>query len=507
MAGVVLALVTALLLAACGGATASSGTVVADGELTAALQFAPRSGYAIDTDDAFVLTQLGATETLVATGEDKQPLPRLATGWTRVDPLTWRFELRPGVSFHDGTPLTGAAVAGALTWLTGTAAPPRAIRGIGLTAAADGESAVRLSTRAPDPILPLRLTSPNTAILAPSAYAGGPATPPSVIGTGTGPMRLDATQGAQSATLTRNDAYWGGRPALARVQARFIPDPAARAIAIQAGDVQVAQGIPEASLAELQATDGIEVQTVAAPRTVSLFLNQSAAPFSDVRLREAVERALDRPALAEQALAGAALPASDLFGPAVPWGSTERPPGTDVDAARALLAQAGHGPDNPLSVRLWTYPNRPELPTLAAAVQGMLAAAGIESEIRVTDYATLEPEILGGRYDLFLLSRAYLSDLPDAAGVLASDYTCDGSYNLDRYCSPEFDALVAGLSSITEPARRQEVFRQAAAKLVADSAGVPLVHSQDITAIRGVSGHVPDPQGQRLVTTELARTG
>ncbi|NMH91705.1 ABC transporter substrate-binding protein [Pseudonocardia bannensis] len=481
--------------------------MVPDGDLTVALQFAPRSGYAIDTDDAFVLTQLGATETLVVSGPDTQPLPHLATAWTRLDPLTWRFELRPGVSFHDGTPLSGAAVAGALTWLAGAAAPPRAIRGIGLTAVADGESAVRLSTTAPDPILPLRLTSPNTAILAPAAYAGGPTVPPAVVGTGTGPMRLDAIQGTQNATLTRNDTYWGGRPALARVQARFIPDPAARAIAIQAGDVQVAQGIPEASLAELRASDGVEVQTVAAPRTVSLFLNQSAAPFSDGRLREAVARAVDRPALAEQALAGAALPASDLFGPAVPWGSTGRPAGADVEAARALLAEAGHGPDNPLSVRLWTYPNRPELPTLATAVQGMLAAAGIEAEIRVADYATLEPEILGGRYDLFLLSRAYLSDVPDAAGVLRSDYTCSGSYNLDRYCSPEFDELVEGLSAIAEPAKRQEVFRQAAAKLVADTAGIPLVHSQDITATRGVSGYVPDPQGQRLVTTELARTG
>ncbi|GAA4541406.1 ABC transporter substrate-binding protein [Pseudonocardia xishanensis] len=486
------------LLAGCGGGAAPTGAPVADGELRLAAQFAPRSGYGMDTDDAFVVAQLGATEALVRAGSDGTAQPGLATSWEQRG-ATWRFTLRPGVTFHDGTPLTPAAVVNALTWVAGVSAPPRAIRGIGLQAAEAGLDAVTVTTTTPDPILPLRLSSVNTAILAPSAYTGGP---PSVIGTGTGPMRLVTTDGTQQATLERHDAYWGGRSQLARVSVRYVTDPAARALALRAGDVDVAQGLPESALLEFSPGTGYDDQAVAAPRTVSLMLNQKGV-FADLRVRQAVEKALDRTALAEQALAGSALPARELFGPAVAWGSQEPPPAPDVPGARALLAQAG---SPQLTVRLQTYPNRPELPTLATAVQGMLREVGIDARIQIGEYGPQEPALLAGDYDMFLLSRNYLTDVPDAGSTLVSDYSCAGSYNINQYCSPEFDALLGPLAATGDPAGRQEVFRAAAARLTADVVGVPLVHSQENAVARGVSGFVVDPLSKQLVTPELTRT-
>jgi peptide/nickel transport system substrate-binding protein len=499
------ALVALVLLGGCGrGADAGSSTPVPDGELRIAAQFAPRSGYAIDTDDAFILTQLGAAESLTSAGADGQARPALAESWTQLDPSTWRFVLRPGVTFHDGTPLTPAAVVKSLSYVAGVAAPPRALKGIGLTVTEDGPDAVRIATARPDAILPLRLSSPSAVILASSAYAGGS---PSVIGTGTGPMRLTAVEGAQRAVLERFDGYWGGRPALARVTATFVNDPAARALALRAGDVEIAQSLPESSLLEFSADSGFAEQNVASPRTISLFMNQSAAPFSDLRIRQAVARALDRTALAQQALAGSAIPASELFGPAVAWGSQDPPPPADIEGAKALLAQAGFGPDNPLQVRLWTFPNRPELPTLATAVQGMLREIGIDAQIQIGEYATQEPEVLAGRYDMYLLSRNYLIDAPDAGAALKSDYTCEGSYNIDHYCSPAFDALIATLDTTTDAAKRQDVFRAAARMLVDDVAGVPLVHSQENAVARNVVGYTIDPLSKQLVTPQLAVTG
>jgi peptide/nickel transport system substrate-binding protein len=320
-------------------------------------------------------------------------------------------------------------------------------------------------------------------------------------------MRLTAVEGTQRAVLERFDRYWGGRPALARVAATFVNDPAARALALRAGDVDIAQGLPESSLLEFSAGSGFDEQTVAAPRTVSLLMNQSAAPFADVRIRQAVARAVDRTALAEQALAGSATPASELFGPAVAWGVHGPVPAPDVDGAKALLGQAGYGPDNPLRVRLWTYQNRPELPTLATAVQAMLRAAGIDAEIQIGEYSTQEPEVLAGRYDLFLLSRSYLTDVPDAGATLRSDYTCAGSYNINHYCSAAFDALIATLDTTTDVAARQDVFRAAARMLVDDAVGVPLVHSLENGVSRNVVGYTVDPMTKQLVTPALAVTG
>jgi peptide/nickel transport system substrate-binding protein len=482
------------LVAGC-GAPASSGP---PDELRIAAQFAPKAGYAMDTDDAFIVTQLGAGESLVTAGPDGTAQPGLATSWTQTGP-TWTFRLRPGVTFQDGSPLTPAAVVTALNWVVGVSAPPRAVKGIGLVAAEAGPEAVAVTTTAPDPILPLRLSSPNTAILAPSAYAGGA---PSVLGTGTGPMRLVSTDGNQQATLERNDAYWGDRAQLATVSVRYITDPAARALALRAGDVDVAQGLPESALLEFTPQNGYADQTVAAPRTVSLMLNQSRAPFNDLRVRQAVAKAIDRTALAEQALAGSALPASELFGPAVAWGSQDPPPAPDVEGAKALLAGLP-----PITVTLQTYPNRPELPTLATAVQGMLREVGIDVRIQVGEYATQEPALLAGDYDMFLLSRNYLTDVPDTGASLTSDYSCAGSYNINHYCSPGFDALLAPLATVTDSAQRQQVFRDAATKLTADVAGVPLVHSQENAVSKGVSGFVVDPLAKSLITPAVTKTG
>lgn len=486
------------LVAGCGGGAASTGTPVADGELRIAAQFAPKAGYAMDTDDAFIVTQLGAGESLVKAGPDGTAEPGLATSWTQAG-ATWTFQLRPGVTFQDGTPLTPASVATALNWVAGVSAPPRAVKGIGLVAAESGADAVTVTTTAPDPILPLRLSSPNTAILAPAAYASGGS--PTVIGTGTGPMRLVTTDGNQQASLERNDAYWGERSKLATVSVRYITDPAARALALRAGDVDVAQGLPESSLLEFTPQNGYDDQTVAAPRTVSLMLNQSRAPFDDIRVRQAVAKAIDRTALAEQALAGSALPASELFGPAVAWGSQEAPPPADVQGAKDLLAGLP-----PITVKLQTYPNRPELPTLATAVQGMLREVGIDAQIQIGEYGPQEPSLLAGDYDMFLLSRNYLTDVPDTGASLTSDYSCEGSYNINHYCSPEFDALLAPLATVTDPAQRQQVFKDAAAKLNADAVGLPLVHSQENAVSKGVSGYVVDPLAKSLITPELTRT-
>ncbi|MEJ8279745.1 ABC transporter substrate-binding protein [Pseudonocardia spirodelae] len=491
------------VLTACGGTGGGTGRVVPDGRVTIAMAFGPSAGYAVDTDDAFVLSQLGVTESLVASGPDGRPRPALATAWAQqADPRTWRFELRPGVSFQNGEPLTGQAAAEALNRVAGVAAPPRAVRGIGLRAAADGTGAVRVTTTAADPILPLRLSGASTAILAPSAYRS---TPPSVQGTGTGPMTVTEVNGTQSVTLARNDRYWGERPLLAGVTANFVPDPAARALALRAGDADIAQELPESAALEFTGDEYVN-QTVAAPRTASLILNQSRAPFSDIRVRQAVAAALDRTALGEQALAGSAVPASELFGPAVAWGSQDAPPPADPARARQLLAEAGHGPGNPLRVELGTYGARAELPTLATAVQEMLRAAGIEATVRIGDYDAREPQLLAGDVDMYLLSRSYLLDVPDAGATLTSDYTCQGSYNLNHYCSPQFDALLAPLATETDPAARQKVFTEASARLTADVVGIPLVHTNAGGVGHRVTGYTVDPLAKTLVVPGLATT-
>ncbi|MEJ2868053.1 ABC transporter substrate-binding protein [Actinomycetospora sp. OC33-EN08] len=491
--------VLALVLSACGGSAPSS-----DGSVAVALQFPPRAGYAFDADDGALLTKLGVAEPLVALDRQGNPVPGLATAWVQ-EGASWRFTLREGVTFHDGAPLDANAVVTALSYVLGRPAPPRAITDIGLQVAAEGPTTVRATTTTPDPVLPLRLSSGTTSILSPAAYATGQQ--PSPVDTATGPLRMTEIRGTEGATLERNDGYWGERAASARVDVRYVTDPQTRELALRSGDVGFTEGLPETSRAGLAADPAVTLHEFPSARTILLQLNQSAPPFADLRVRQALTAALDRNVLANQVLGGSALPAADLFGPAVPYGATQAPPAADVAGAQALLAQAGFGPANPLRVRLWTFPNRPELPVLAQAIASQLQAAGVVTEITVGQYDAQEPEVLAGRYDMFLNSRSYLSDYPDAASTLSSDYTCGGSYAIDQYCSPAFDALVAQLGTVTDPAARAELYRQAAGQLTADAVGVPIVHPRNTAAEQGVTGFVPDPLDLRPVLPVLAPAG
>ncbi|TDQ62556.1 peptide/nickel transport system substrate-binding protein [Actinomycetospora succinea] len=499
----VLALAALLILAGCGT------TAPADQGVRVALQFPPRAGYAFDADDGGLLTKLGVAEPLVGLDPQGSAVPGLATSWAREgDGRTWRFVLREGVVFHDGARLDSGAVVTALTSVLSRPTPPRSIADLGMRVEADGPGAVRVSTDAPDPVLPLRLSSGTTSVLSPAAYAAASSSggQPSPQDTGTGPLRMTEIRGTQGATLLRHDGYWGPRAASSQVTVDYVTEPQTRELALRSGDVGFAEGLPETSRASLQADPDVTFSEYPSARTVLLQLNGSAAPFDDVRVRRAVTAALDRTALADQVLGGSAAPAADLFGPAVPYGMTTPPPDGDVPAAQALLAEAGYGPANPLRVRLWTFPNRPELPVLASAIAAQLEPAGIAVDITVGDYAAQEPELLAGRYDMFINSRSYLSDFPDPAGVLDSDYTCDGSYNIDRFCDPAFDATVAGLGALSDPAQRAEVFRAAAATLTANAVNVPLVHPQNTAAQRGVTGFTPDPLDLRPVLPTLAPT-
>lgn len=497
---------TGLLLAACGTdgepVPSSAAAPNAGGTIVVAPAFAPRGGYAIDTDDSNLLRKLGVTEALVVTDEAGAPGPGLATTWTRTSPTAWDFTLREGVQFQDGTPLTADAVVTALDHVTSVDAPPRAVAGSGLSATAVDERTVRVTTAEPDAVLPVRLSSAATGVLSPSAYAS---TPPTVIGTGTGPFTLTETRGTASARLVRHEGYWGEPALLDGAEVRFLPDAGSRVAALQSGDVQIAEGIPATSLVEVEGRDDVVVEQYTAPRTTTVYTNVEAPALDDVRVREALSLAVDRTLLVETVLEGTGVPASGVFGPAVAFGDDDPAPTPDVEAARALLADAGYGDASPLTLRLWSYPERPELPDLATAVQGMLEEVGVSTEIRIAEYASLEPEVLAGEFDLFILSRSYLTDFPDAAGFLASDYGCEGSYNINRFCSSELDALVDGLGDAEDSEDRAAAFREADEILQREHVGIPLLHTGAITGVSDrVQGYVADPLERFLLTPTLS---
>ena len=505
--GAALCIAALLPVTACGSFTGSGDAAnAADRSLTIALQFTPKAGYALETDDAFVLAQVGCLETLLkydfASGE-LQPL--LATKWTQTSPTAWDFTLRPGVKFQDGTALDAEGVAFALNKLLKSATPPRAFtpKVVSGVQAVDA-STVRITTPKPSGLLPYRLASVNTGILSKAAYAGRGI---DIVKHCSGPFTVTAQKPQQSMSLERNDSYWGTKATLAKAEAKFLPDGNARATQVRTGESQIAIGLPSAALKELSGDKSIVVSEAATPRTTGLYMNDAKAPFTNPDVRKAIQTAVDLEAIAKTIYSGTVEPAFGPFAANEPWAPKGvQPPAKNVEAAKALLQKAGYGPGK-LTLSLRAYTERPELADLAAVVQEQLKQIGITVKVTMSDYAGLEPSLLNGSYDLALLSRNHLTDIADPIGFLEADYTCKGTFNISHYCDPAFDAKLAQANGEKDPAARYAIYSELAKQLQDQAITAYLVTDKTIAARRaGVQNFVDDPLGRIALTPQLSLT-
>jgi peptide/nickel transport system substrate-binding protein len=469
--------------------------------LRVALQFGPDAGLAIESDDASILVKAGVIEGLVRSDAAGQPVPALAESWERIDDTTWEFALRPGVTFHDGSALDAAAVETAIGYITSVASPPRSLGGLELSTEIVDDLTVRVITSDADPILPLRLSSRSMGILAPAAYNSEPTEP-----IGTGPFAISEFSPPDSMTVERFDGYWGQTAKLDGAVFRFLPDAGSRAAAIRADEVDVAGGI---ALPDLDAVDGdadVELIRFSLPRTASLYANTASGAMSDPAVRQAVSLAIDQVAIADGLLEGQFAPAFGYFGTENPWAPQSDPDPADAAEQAAALVE-GVDPAN-RSIQIWTYGSRPELADIATVAQAQLEAVGFDVELEVGEYTPLEARVFEGEHDLFLGSRGYYFDIADAGAVLTSDFTCEGGYNLNRHCSEEFDAIVAGLSQAETADDRQVIFAEATQFLADNYVGVPLVHDRARYAARtDVVGLEIDPFELTLLTPDVSLEG
>jgi peptide/nickel transport system substrate-binding protein len=482
-----------LVLATVAGCFAGTTGEAGEQRLRLGLANAPKRHMSPYTDDASIATLVGAAETLVQVGPTGTVTPALAESWSTVDSSTVRLRLRHGVAFHDGTPLTAAAAAAALTNATRAKPVPRALTSVQLTATAADAMTLDLRTAKPDPVLLHRLASPQLAVLAPKAYERDPGSP-DPVGAGTGPYRLAAVQGTSSATLHRFDAYWGGRPELAGLDVRFLPDGSARVGALRTGEVDVVTAVPVAQVPHLGDRVLIEIPL---PRTVSLYLaGRTGRPFADSALRAAVRAAADPAAIVAGVYEGKVDAAAGLFGPASAWapaGRTTRP--TTADTAPPGT-----------KITLASYPERLELPEVVSVIAAALTGRGFEVETVVRPYTTIEPEILSGHFDAVLLARSYLLDSGDPIAFLASDFGCAGSYNAARFCDPAFDAAVAAAEGLVDQRARQAAALALEQDLLDRAVVVPLVHERArLGHAPGVADLARDPYERALVTVRTVR--
>lgn len=485
------ALATPLLLAGCFDEQRDTSTSESGERISVAMLQPPRSGLTPLSDDAFKLSRWSMAETLIRLDTNSDPQPFLATEWEQLDANTWRFVIRDDVTFHDGSALTAQNVANSLTAATQAAPKPRILDGVNMTIEADGDNAVIVRTEIADPLIPNRLSSPQLAILAASAYGEDGRINP--IEAGTGPFVLKEINGTTSARLDRFDDYWGEPAAIAGIDADYVPDGTARGAALRTGSADVVEAIPVSQVALL---DPELVFEVPMPRTNTLYLNTEKGPMTDPGLRAAVREAIDRSAIVNTVYEGRADIAEGLLGPALAWAG---------DLRTALEERTEPSEPNGTQITLATFTDRAELPEVAVLLEQQLTRAGFTVNQEVREYAHIEADALAGQFDAFILSRATVLDSGDPVAYMFSDFACAGSFNIAQLCEPAVDEALANAAVLPTGDERRQAIIDAEAAILRTDAAIPMLHER---VIQGESARVSnaerDPRERVLITEKTA---
>jgi peptide/nickel transport system substrate-binding protein len=367
-----------------------------DGTLTLGLVLAPANMDFTTTDGAAIPQVLlgNVYETLVNQAQDGSIQPNLATSWTVSDDgKTYDFTLRSGVTFSDGTPFTAEDAAFSINyvktkWTVGVAKAMDVVASA--TAVSPTELKVVLSE--PNNLWLFKMTTRIGAMMSPK-HVDKLATE----AIGTGPFTVTDWQSNQSVTLTRNEHYWGS-PALEKtIVFKYFADPTAMNNALLTGDIQVITTVqtPQA-LAQFGDKSKYTIIDGTTNGKVMMTLNNARPPLNDVRVRQAINYALDKEAIVKAAWAGYGTPIGSHEVPTDPWyvDLADRYP-HDVAKAKALLKEAGQ---THLTLRL-ALPPVPYAAAAAPIIVSQLAQAGITVKTSDVTFDNWLAKIFGGGHD------------------------------------------------------------------------------------------------------------
>ncbi len=445
---------------------------------------------------------LNVYESLVARGKDMSVVPQLATSWSQTSPTVWRFELRHGVKFHDGTPFTADDVVFSFkrgndsgSDVRGYVAPIKEVRKV-------GDFAVDVETVAPFPILPDTLTV--YAIMSrkwceenkaerPVDRRKGVENTASFKANGTGPFKLRERQPSVRTVLVRNFNYWDKVESnLDEVVFTPIGNDATRVAALVSGEVDLMEPVPLQDVDRIKSSPGYTVLQGPELRTIFLgmdqkrdeLLNSSVKgknPFKDKRVRQAFYQAIDIETIKARVMRGAATPTALMVAPGIRGfqpDMNKRLP-YDVEAAKKLMADAGYpaGFEVGMNCPNDRYVNDA---AICQAVAANLARIGVKVALTAETKNSYFPKVLRRDTSFYMLGwTPSTSDANDALLNLMATPTDkgQGQYNLGAYSNPQVDQLTAAIQVETDKTRRNDLIRQAF-KIHQDDIGHIPLHQQ-----------------------------
>ncbi|GFE49505.1 ABC transporter substrate-binding protein [Roseobacter cerasinus] len=438
-------------------------------------------------------------EGLVRRGKDMTIEPALATRWEPIgDGEGWRFTLREGVTFHDGSAFTAEDVLFSYERASSEAADTRSWFAPVSEVKVVDDYTIDIMTSAPNPIFPDSIANwmmmdsgwaEASSAERPDKDNGNFAT---LNANGTGAFQLTTREPGLRTVLEPFDGWWDeAEHNITRAELTPIQNPATAVAALLSGDVDFINPVPIQDTARLAANDQVKVIQGIEARVIMLgFPHEAEAlkysgettntnPFADVRVRQAVAHAINVPAILQTIMRGNAEEVSQLVSPAMRGfsGDLAARPAFDPDKARALLAEAGY-PDG-FSFGL-KCPNDRYLndEAVCQAVTGMLAQVGVRATLDAMPVQNYWPELRADNYDMYLLGWSpgtfdaehpvrFLASTPNEEKKL-------GSWNFGGFSNARVDELLPMIQSEIDDSKRQMMLDETAKILQDEVAYVPL---------------------------------
>jgi peptide/nickel transport system substrate-binding protein len=446
-------------------------------------------------------------EGLLEITPDGEYAPKLATDWTLSDDnLTWTFQLREGVKFHDGEEFNAEAAKAFYDYIGDPANEMGHLNYIEDDIddiRATGDYTLEIVTKEPFFGL-LNTVAYWLPIASPAALQRlGPDLKTQPVGTG--PFVFEEWSPG-SLVMLKNDEYWGSEPTLDRIEWRFLAEGNARVSALEAGDVDVIQDVSPTDIGRLREREGIDVRLAPSVRILTIHFNHMQEYFGDPRVRQAFNYAIDRQAIYDNILQGVGQIAQTYVTHAT-WGYRD-PQVTypyDPEKARQLLEEADFPFDETL--KLYTPDGRSFGDRRTAeAIQGMLGEVGINVDVQVFEWANFVDAIWRTPIDDPLITERamHVQNFGDfnAAFAAAAVELCEGGDNFLPegtnyvfYCDEELDELIKTTKSTLNLDDRREMIGELIDYYSENAVRMPIADQQSVFAMRdNVEGLEVNPQ-------------
>lgn len=427
-------------------------------ELSDAAQLDPQKGTDIPSANVY---HGKVYEGLVAQNQKMETVPLLATEWKQIDDLTWEFKLREGVTFHDGAAFNAEAVKKSFERILdpNTASPRKKLFDMISEMKVIDEYTIQFVTAYPYAPLLANLSHYSAGIISPTAidqYGDDLGLHP----TGTGPFVFDSWTPGSEIIIKKNPNYWGNEPQLDKIVFQVIPEDATRIALVETGKAHIAEPVPVDDVQRIESSDVMALYRTDGLGIDYLGFNTEKEPFTDVRVRQAINYAVDVDAIVQGIYNNVGTPATAPMGPGV-WGHNPNVKNYpyDINKAKELLADAGY-PDG-FKTTIWTNDNKARV-GVAEVVQSQLKGIGINAEIKVLEWGAYLEATEKGEHDMFILGWSNMTGDADYNQFFLFHSDARGKMGNNTFFSNErVDELIDLGRKETDPTKRLAIYAEA----------------------------------------------